>query len=90
MVRVLLGCLLVLFTGLQYKLWVSPHGYAQLHEVKQQLASQTQQNGQLLADNQQLRHDVAQLKSQSLSAVEDYARREFGLIKPDEVFYQLS
>jgi cell division protein FtsB len=90
MVRILLSGLFALVLGLQYKLWISPQGYVRVADIKQQMMMQQQRNHVLLSNNQQLRHEVAQLKNQSLSAVEDYARKEFGMVKPDEIFYSYS
>lgn len=90
MVKVLFSCLLALFFCLQYKLWISPQGYLQVAELKQQIANQQHHNDKLILENEHVRHKVMQLKNQSSSAIEDYARREFGMVKPDEVFFQFS
>jgi cell division protein FtsB len=82
---ILLGVLLV---GLQWKLWVGDGSLAEVWHLKRSVAQQLAENETLLERNQALEAEVKDLK-QGLNAVEERARSELGMIKRDEVFYQI-
>lgn len=80
--------LLVILVALQYKLWVDEGSLAEVWQLKQAVASQQQENSQLEERNAALEAEVLDLK-QGLAAVEERARTELGMIRDDEVFYQI-
>jgi cell division protein FtsB len=80
--------LTVLFVGLQWKLWVGDGSLAEVWHLKQAVAEQRGENEQLRERNQALDAEVKDLK-QGLEAIEERARVELGMIRQDEVFYQL-
>ncbi len=86
--KVVLALLLLLLGGLQYKLWAGQGGLGQLWELKQARDAQQAENRRLLERNRALEAEVADLKG-GLDAVEERARSEMGMIKTDEVFYQI-
>lgn len=86
--KFLTGLLLALFIYLQYKLWMSSDGVPQLMQLKRTVTKQEQENSQLLARNQGLQAEVADLK-QGHQAIEERARSELGMIKQGEQFYQV-
>ena len=72
---------------IQYPLWIGKGGWVRVWETDRQLAAQKQKNAQLQARNGALEADVRDLK-QGLAAIEERARYELGMVKPDEVFFQ--
>jgi cell division protein FtsB len=81
---VLAGLLLLI----QYPLWLGKGGWARVWEHDRQLAAQRAKNDTLQARNAALDAEVRDLK-QGLEAVEERARFELGMVRPDEVFFQV-
>ena len=86
--RWLAAALLVVVALLQYRLWLSDHGVRELTRLKAAVAVQQAQNGRLAERNHQLAAEVRDLKN-GLAALEERARSELGMIRQDEVFFQL-
>jgi len=86
--KLLAGVLGALILLIQYPLWLGKGGWLRVSEVDQQLAAQRAKNGQLEARNVALEAEVRDLK-QGLEAIEERARYELGMIKSDEVFFQV-
>ena len=84
-VTVLLVSLLLL---LQWPLWFGERGWFAVQRLENQLAQQNGANTQARQDNDRLSAEVHDLKS-GLSGVQDQARREMGMVKPDEIFVQI-
>ncbi|HMV17469.1 MAG TPA: cell division protein FtsB [Zoogloea sp.] len=80
--------LVLLVAALQYPLWIGKGGWLRVWEVEQQLAEQKEGNRKLEQRNTGLEAEVRDLKS-GYEAVEERARFELGLIKPDEVYVQV-
>ena len=80
--------LAVLIVLLQYPLWLGKGGWLRVWEVDRQLAAQRELNQKLEARNAWLDAEVRDLKV-GYEAIEERARYELGLIKPDEVFVQV-
>ncbi|HEY3700388.1 MAG TPA: cell division protein FtsB [Spongiibacteraceae bacterium] len=78
--------LLVLLTGLQYRLWVGPGSWAQVASLKREIEQQREHNSHLVARNQMLEGEVLSLKS-GYEAIEEHARNDLGMIKRGETFY---
>jgi cell division protein FtsB len=74
--------------ALQYPMWLGKGGWLQVRELDRQLAAQKQVNVDLKARNEALDADVRDLK-QGFEAIEERARSELGMVKQDEVFFQL-
>ncbi|WP_079435040.1 cell division protein FtsB [Zoogloea sp. LCSB751] len=79
--------LALLVVVLQYPLWIGKGGWLRVWEVEQQLAAQRDGNHKLEQRNTGLEAEVRDLKS-GYEAVEERARFELGLTKPDEIFVQ--
>ena len=77
-----------LLVALQYPLWVGKGSWLRVWELDRSLLAQKDQNAKLKARNDALDAEVRDLK-QGLEAVEERARLELGMIKKDEVFYQV-
>lgn len=86
--KILAALLLVVFLGLQYRLWVSDSGAREIWRLDDSVAHQRAENQGLGERNAQLKAEVRDLK-EGLSAVEERARSELGMIKSNETFYQV-
>ena len=84
--RWILIILIVLFCGLQYRLWVGDGSWEQIVSLEREMEAQETVNDRLRDRNQVLEHEVRDLKS-GLDSVEERARSELGLIKAGETFY---
>jgi cell division protein FtsB len=86
-VKILAGILGALIVAIQFPLWLGKGGWLRVWELDQQVAAQRAQNARLEARNAGIAAEVRDLK-QGLDAVEERARYELGLVRPDEVFFQ--
>jgi cell division protein FtsB len=86
-VKILAGILGALIVVIQFPLWLGKGGWLRVWELDQQVAAQRAQNAKLEARNAGIAAEVRDLK-QGLDAVEERARYELGLVRPDEVFFQ--
>ena len=77
---------LILLT--QYPLWLGKGGWLRVWEVERQIRAQRVVNRQLQARNQSLDAEVRDLKV-GLDAIEERARSELGMIRENEIFFQL-
>jgi len=78
----------ILVLALQYPMWLGKGGWLQVRETDRQLALQKEANARLKARNEALDADVRDLKT-GYEAIEERARNELGMIRQDEVFFQL-
>lgn len=86
--RLLALTLAILIALIQYPLWLGKGGWLRVREVDQQVQAQREINRALQARNVVLDAEVRDLK-QGLEAIEERARSELGMIKQDEVFFQI-
>jgi len=84
LLAILLGALIVL---VQYPLWLGKGGWLRAWEVDRQLEAQQARNAQLAVRNAALAAEVRDLK-QGTDAIEERARHDLGMMRPDEVFFQ--
>ena len=80
-----LGGLILL---MQYPLWLGKGGWLRVATLEQQLRAQKEANAALAERNRILLAEVRDLK-EGFEAIEERARYEFGMIKQDEIFYQI-
>ncbi|OGT40188.1 MAG: hypothetical protein A3F12_08020 [Gammaproteobacteria bacterium RIFCSPHIGHO2_12_FULL_38_14] len=73
---------------LQYRLWFESGGILDYLHLKKQLSTQTSLNEQLRKRNEELLFQVKHLQNDQ-DATESRARHDLGMIKKDEVFYQI-
>jgi len=73
---------------LQYRLWVSDQGVREVTRLQQALAMQLSRNHEQVERNRQLAAEVTDLK-EGMSALEERARSELGMIGNSETFYQI-
>ena len=86
--KVLALVLAGLALALQYPLWIGKGSWTRVRELDRQLVEQRDNNARLKARNDVLDAEVRDLKEGS-DALEERARLELGMIKRDEVFYQV-
>ena len=78
----------VLIAALQYPMWLGKGGWLQVRELAQQVETQRADNAQLKARNEALDAEVRDLKTGS-EAIEERARSELGMVRHDEIFFQV-
>ena len=81
--------LIVLIAWVQAELWFGKAGVAHVHEMTVELAALTSANNVAKQRNDQLQAEVSDLK-EGLEMVEEKARSELGMIKPDELLVVLT
>ena len=86
--RVVILVLFILLVLLQVKLWFGEGGFGDVARLETRVEEQRQRNVDLLQRNAELQAEVEDLRER-LEAVEERARNELGLIKPEEKFYQV-
>lgn len=81
--------LIALIAALQYPLWFGKGSWAQVHETAARVDARREINHQFDARNRALDAEVIDLK-QGSDAIEERARRDLGMIKRGEIFFQIS
>ncbi len=79
--------LLALLLVLQGQFWIGRGSVFHVYQMERKLATQEFKNTELKKQNGQLLTDVRDLKN-STTLIEDCARFELGMIKPNEIFVQ--
>jgi cell division protein FtsB len=79
--------LLALLAALHAQLWLGRGSIPRVQEMQRQLAAQTVANAQARQVNERLNSEVHDLK-EGLDMVEEKARNELGMVKPNEVYVQ--
>jgi cell division protein FtsB len=80
--------LVVLLLLLQYPLWLGKGSWLKVWDLHRQVEAQQQANQLAQTRNALLDAEVRDLK-QGTAAIEERARSELGMIKRDEVFFQV-
>ena len=86
--RLLTIALIGLIGLIQYPLWAGKGSWFRVWEIDQQIRAQKEVNGRLQTRNAALDAEVRDLK-QGYDAIEERARNELGMIKHDEIFFQV-
>ena len=79
---------MILIAALQYPLWLGKGSWLRVWDLNQQIEKQKEKNESLKARNGGMDEEVHDLK-QGYGAIEERARTELGMVKQDEVFYQV-
>jgi len=87
-VRLLAVVLVILVAAIQTPLWFGKGGWLRVWELDRQLTQVRKSNDELRARNAALDAEVRDLKT-GYDAIEERARSELGMIRQDEVFYQV-
>jgi cell division protein FtsB len=85
LVALTLAFLIVL---LQYPLWLGKGGWLRVWDLDRQVSEQKEGNDRLRQRNDALDAEVRDLK-QGFEAIEERARYELGMIRQDEIFFQV-
>jgi cell division protein FtsB len=80
--------LIVLLLLLQWPMWFGKGSWLKVWDLNRQVVEQKRINQQTKARNALLDAEVQDLK-QGTDAIEERARSELGMIKRDEVFYEI-
>lgn len=86
--KLLTLALVALILLIQYPLWLGKGSWLRVWEVDQQIRAQRETNRRLQERNSGLEAEVRDLKV-GLEAIEERARSELGMIKRDEIFFQV-
>ena len=87
--RLLTVALAALLVLVQAELWLGKSGVPRVMELQGKLAEQQAANAAAQRRNQQLDAEVRDLK-EGLEMVEEKARLELGMVKPDEILVQIA
>jgi cell division protein FtsB len=79
---------LILIALLQYPLWFGKGSWLRVWELNIRVEKQLSKNAELKARNEGLAAEVQDLQS-GRAAIEERARSELGMVRNDEVFYQV-
>jgi cell division protein FtsB len=80
--------LLALLGIFHAQLWLGRGSVPQVAELRHQLGQQNQANEAAKLRNEQLANEVRDLQ-EGLDMVEEMARAELGMVKPNEIFVQV-
>jgi len=80
----ILGALIVL---IQYPLWVGKGGWLRASQLETEVTGQKNKNAGFETRNAALAAELRDLK-QGSEAIEERARRELGMLRGDEIFFQ--
>ena len=86
--KILIGVLILLLIGLQYKLWLGDGSLSEVVQLSRELELQREKLRLLEEKNRTLEAQVLDLQN-GLDAFEEKARNDLGMIKQGETFIQL-
>ena len=86
--RILVAVLGALIVLVQYPLWLGKGGWLRVGELDRQVQALRESNKLLETRNQKLDAEVRDLK-QGFDAIEERARFELGMVRQDEIFFQV-
>jgi len=81
--------LVALLAVVHAELWFGKGGVPRVMSLRGKLQQQQKANAQAESDNEQLAAEVRDLQ-EGLEMVEEKARVELGMVKPDEIYVQLT
>ena len=81
--------LVLLLLVLQWQLWTGRGSVRDVAQLRTKLADQKEANAKAALNNERLSSEVNDLKD-GLEMVEERARAELGMVKPNEVFVQIA
>ena len=87
--RLVAALLIALMAVVHAQLWVGRGSIPSVNTMQRKLSEQTIRNAQAQADNERLAAEVKDLR-EGLEMVEEKARQELGMVKPNEIFVQIA
>lgn len=82
---ILLTAVLLLF---QYDLWFGKNGYLDYQKATEDVAHYKKENQKLFQRNQEIKAEIQDLKN-GINAIQERARFQYEMVKPDETFYRI-
>ncbi len=86
--RIFAAVLALALVSLQYRLWLSDQGLREVSRLQASVDAQAAANHEQSERNRQLVAEVTDLKG-GLTALEERARSELGMVGSSETFYQV-
>ena len=86
--KLIVAILFLLLIWLQYKLWLGDGGIPEVLKLEGEIESVQGEVNTLQERNDALNAEVVDLKK-GIEAIEERARSEMGMIKKDEIYYQV-
>ena len=87
--RLVPAALLILLLVLQGQLWFGRGSVPNVARLSEELATQQRSNAQAEQANARLEAEIRDLR-EGLEMVEEKARSELGMVKPNEIFVQVA
>jgi cell division protein FtsB len=87
--RLIPALLVALLLALQAQLWIGRGSVPQVSNMKQELAAQVRSHAEAQQRNDQIASEVRDLR-EGQDMVEELARQELGMVKPNEIFVQIA
>ncbi len=87
--RIVPAVLLVLLVVLHVQLWWGRGSVTHVSDLQQRIETQKEKNAEAKLANERLASEVRDLK-EGLEMVEEKARLELGMVKPNEIYVQIS
>ncbi len=87
--RVVPACLITLLLVLHAQLWFGRGSVFNVSEMQRKLQAQKTANVRAAQANERLASEVRDLK-EGLEMIEEKARMELGMVKPNEIYVQVS
>ena len=78
----------LLVVAIQYPLWLGKGGWLRVWDIDRQITAEREANSKLKIRNAALDAEVRDLKT-GTEAIEERARSELGMIRQDEIFFQV-
>jgi len=86
--RIISVLLILLIAVLQYSVWLGKGGWLRVWDIEKKVSDRRRTNDGLAMRNAVLDAEVHDLKD-GLGAIEERARNEMGMIRHDEIFFQV-
>lgn len=86
--RFFIFILIAILALFQYDFWFGKNGYVDYQTIKQEIAQHKTENTQLSQRNQVIIAEIKDLKD-GVNAVQERARWQYEMIKPNETFYRI-
>ncbi|EKE01813.1 MAG: Septum formation initiator [uncultured bacterium] len=87
-IKIALILLLLIFAGLQYRLWFADDGLLKVINSKRTISELQAKNDEITKHNTYLASEITALKKGG-AAIENRARGDLGMVKKGEIFYQV-
>jgi len=86
--KILSFIFLVLICLLQFRIWFGEGSYQKIESLNIKITEQLKINKKLEVQNKLLRKEISALRKNP-ALLEEKAREQLGLIKPNEIFYRI-